>query len=90
MHGGTGVHRPPQLRFRGIGPGDFDFPGNQDIYAVVEAPTKDVTIGGVKQLFGSVIGDTVDVHGTVQVHYDESLPAAGSGGGSLGNIAQVR
>jgi hypothetical protein len=91
IQGGTGVHRPQQLRFRGIGPGTFDLQGNQDFYAVIEAPTKTVIMGGTKDFFGSVVGNSVQLHGTPKIHYDESLTAVGGGGaGSTGSISQVR
>jgi flagellar hook assembly protein FlgD/Tol biopolymer transport system component/fibronectin type 3 domain-containing protein len=43
------------------------------LYAVVFAPTADIRITGSQNIYGSIIGNTVNVSGGSSVHYDESL-----------------
>lgn len=47
--------------------------GASDIYAVVYAPYASVDITGSGEIFGAIIGDTVQVTGAGEVHYDEAL-----------------
>lgn len=47
--------------------------GASDIYAVVYAPFASVDITGSGELYGAIIGDTVQVTGAGEVHYDEAL-----------------
>ena len=47
--------------------------GNIDFHAVIYAPNTDVTITGTGSLYGAVVGKTLDMRGTGDVHYDEAL-----------------
>lgn len=47
--------------------------GNSDLHALVYAPTASVKLSGGQSIFGSIIGNTVDISGGSSVHYDESL-----------------
>jgi hypothetical protein len=47
--------------------------GNIDFHAVIYAPNTDVTITGTGSLYGAVVGKTLDMRGTGDIHYDEAL-----------------
>ena len=47
--------------------------GNIDFHAVIYAPNTDVTITGNGSLYGAVVGKTLDMRGTGDIHYDEAL-----------------
>jgi len=51
----------------------IDFSGSRDLVAAVYAPEADISCTGDAFLFGSVIGNTVDIKGNPQVIYDPNL-----------------
>ena len=50
--------------------------GTTDFYGGMYGPTARISIGGDAQVYGSVIGRTVELEGTAQIHYDEALADA--------------
>lgn len=76
-------NRPGDLRFVVLGSGEVHFNGNYGIYADVYAPQSEVEIQGNKQLYGRVVGRTVELEDNAQLHYDESLAPPGGQGGSI-------
>jgi len=46
------------------------------LYGLVYAPMADISISGNQQIYGSVIGNTVDLSGNGSVHYDETLASS--------------
>ena len=63
---------PSNLQFQMTG-GTANVTSNNDFFGTIYAPNTDVTIGGSADLFGVVVGKTLKVTGTGDVHYDESL-----------------
>ena len=51
---------------------------NGAFYGDVYAPLSAVSIGGTGDLYGQVLGRTVQTTGNGKIHYDESMPSAGS------------
>ncbi len=62
---------------------DIDLSGGSGDYAVVYAPNSAITISGGGDLYGAVIGSTVNNSGGTSIHYDRALQnqlLAGVGG----------
>ena len=67
---------PSNLQFQMTG-GTAVVNSTNDFYGTIYAPNTDVTISGSADLFGVVVGKTLNVGGTGDVHYDESLMVDG-------------
>jgi len=66
----TGVPDNLQVLMTG---GKATITGNIDMHAVIYAPNTEVTVTGTGALFGAVVGKTLDMSGTGDIHYDEDL-----------------
>jgi Flp pilus assembly protein TadG/cytoskeletal protein CcmA (bactofilin family) len=65
---------PNNLKIFMAGEGnEADLQANVDFHGVLYAPEADVTVSGSGELFGVVVGKTLDVKGTGEIHYDENL-----------------
>lgn len=53
--------------------------GGSDASYAVYAPDSDVTITGGSDLYGSVVGKTIDATGGAQIHYDKALKNLNTG-----------
>ncbi len=53
--------------------GLVDVTSNNELYGVIYAPTSPVIIDGSADLFGAVVGKTLELTGSGNAHYDESL-----------------
>ena len=62
----------------------------QDQYAVFHAPDAEVDLGGGGAVFGSVVADTVTLHGNTAIHYDESLARTAIGNTQQPALAALR
>lgn len=62
--------------------------GNTTINATIYAPDSNVEVNGNAQLFGAVIGNSLDLDGNAKVHFDEQLTTQSGGGGALRLVAQ--
>jgi hypothetical protein len=49
------------------------FAGSSDFYGAAYCPTAPATIIGTSDFYGSIVGNTVTVAGTADIHYDEAL-----------------
>lgn len=49
--------------------------GNSSLYAIVYGPNCDIELSGTPDIYGAVIGKTLDVQGNPGLHYDEALNA---------------
>ena len=47
--------------------------GSSDAYGVVYAPNSDITVFGSSHWYGSILGNTVDASGGINLHYDRNL-----------------
>ena len=47
--------------------------GNTDLYADLYAPLSDVTVTGTADFYGQMVGKTLTLPGSGQIHYDETL-----------------
>jgi hypothetical protein len=58
----------------------FSLTGGAAAYFQIYAPNMDVTVGGTGGgLWGSIVGLTIDVTGSANIHYDKALgPGAGA------------
>jgi hypothetical protein len=59
----------------GRAPGPVTIGGTAALYSTVYAPQSAVTLSGSGDIYGSVLGLTVDMTGTSAIHYDLSLNA---------------
>jgi Flp pilus assembly protein TadG len=62
----------------GHAPGDVNVSGSSALYADIYAPQSKVNISGSGDLYGRVVGQSVDMSGTAAIHYDISLTSSGS------------
>ncbi|MEO6434865.1 MAG: pilus assembly protein TadG-related protein [Tepidisphaeraceae bacterium] len=62
---------------QGQRPGPLSINAGANFYAQVYAPQSAVTVTGGGDIFGSVLGKTVDMSGTGRIHYDLSLNTGG-------------
>lgn len=72
---------PANLKVYNTGAGDVDIAGTAAMHAVIYAPESDVVLRGTGDIFGAVVGETVDVQGNGAIHYDEDLADVGGGVG---------
>ncbi len=61
----------------GTPPGPMRIWSGSDLYADIYAPQSDITFGGNGDVFGSVLGKSIDMAGTSAIHYDTSLTWSG-------------
>lgn len=59
----------------------FTFDSNVQLYGCIYAPNAAITLNSNTDIFGSMIGDTVQMDSNSEVHFDESLANAGGSGG---------
>jgi hypothetical protein len=52
---------------------NIDCQANNDKYLTVYAPQANVSLAGNADIFGAITAYNIDVNGTFQFHYDESL-----------------
>ena len=69
--------------------------GGSPVFADIQAPTSTISISGLSNLYGRVIGKLLNFNGVCGVHYDTSLPAVAgastpTGGSSASSIQTVR
>jgi hypothetical protein len=64
----------------GTPPGTVKLSGTSALYANVYAPQSAITFNGTGDLYGSLLGLSIDMSGTAAIHYDLSLD---SGAGSV-------
>jgi hypothetical protein len=63
---------------------DVILSGGSGDYCVVYAPNSDITISGGGDIYGAVIGNTINNSGGSSIHYDRNLTnALVSGGGTF-------
>ena len=67
--------------FIGVGTGTATISGTSDFVAAVNAPGYNMTVQGSGSLFGSFVGNTLNMQGSGNIHYDEALnpPLVGTG-----------
>ena len=72
----TGV--PGNLIIYGVGSGtSLSFTGQSDFYGAVYAPGSSIYMAGGAEYFGSVVGDSIELAGGIEFHFDESLLSGG-------------
>lgn len=64
---------PANLKIFVVGSGFVDIGGNSKLYAQIYAPKSDITLHGTPGFYGALIGKTLDIRGTSDIHYDESV-----------------
>ncbi len=57
----------------GNSPGGLSVTSSSALYADVYAPLSAITLGGTGDIYGSVVGKSIDMTGTSAIHYDLSL-----------------
>lgn len=55
----------------------FEMHGGTGFYGTVYAPGTDVVLRGNSAYYGAIVGKTLDIGGTADIHVDESLPLPG-------------
>lgn len=63
----------------GHAPGPVKVTSNADLYATIYSPENKVTLQGNGDIYGSIVGLSIDMTGTSGIHYDISL----NGGGGI-------
>ncbi len=53
--------------------------GNAQTYSVVYAPNSAINLSGGSDFFGSIIGNTINMSGNTNIHYDRHLPSITAG-----------
>ena len=56
---------------------DFYLWGSTDTYATIYAPDTQIDIGGSADFYGMIIGDIINVDGSVNIHLDDSQSVGG-------------
>jgi hypothetical protein len=69
----TGNFAPSNLNFKVLSTNTVDLSNSNDLRMTLYAPLADVTIGNSKQYYGSVVGKTLAISSSVQMHFDEDL-----------------
>jgi hypothetical protein len=74
---GDPANSPPHVTFNVAGTGTVSLAGNgtqtKATYGTIYAPQATVNLKGNHNLYGAVIGKTLSIVGTSEVHYDEAL-----------------
>lgn len=76
MSGGTVANpssQPKNLTFRVAGTEEVKVSGNSQAFFLVYAPRAPISVTGGTDIFGSLVGHSIDNHGGTWVHYDRSL-----------------
>lgn len=71
------------LKIRVLGSGTVTLSGTSELYADVYAPLARVEVTSNADLYGSVIGRTLEITGNGNIHYDESLPSPNQSGSGV-------
>lgn len=82
LGGNSGVNPPPgspqDLMIYGLPTcTSIDIGGTTESGASIYAPSAAVNINGTADFYGSVVGNTITINGSVNFHYDESMDTAG-------------
>ncbi len=56
---------------------NISFTGLNDFYGTIFAPTSSVYIAGNADFYGAVVGESVELTGNIEFHYDEDLTQSG-------------
>ena len=59
-------------------PGSMTISSNAALYADIYAPQSNITLSGTGDIYGAVVGKSITMSGTSNIHYDLSL--SGSNG----------
>ena len=65
-----------------VGEGPVNIQGRNQLHGVIYAPNAAVSVGNDGQVFGSIIGKSLDLQGGAHLHFDESLADEEDTGGS--------
>lgn len=60
--------------------------GGAQSYFGVYAPAAEIEIRGNSQLFGAIVGDSLKLNGTAQIHFDKSMTTVNGGGSGSLNV----
>ncbi|MBL9209395.1 MAG: hypothetical protein JNL92_02955 [Opitutaceae bacterium] len=60
---------------------NFTFDSNVQVYGCIYAPNAAITLNSNTDIFGAMIGNTIELDSNAEVHYDESLANVGNMGG---------
>lgn len=81
----TSANLPQNLRivsvrnpFNGDPPGPISLTGNAALYASIYAPESDIRLRGSGDIYGAIVGKSIDMRGTAAIHVDLSLTGTGS------------
>ncbi len=63
---------------------EIEYSGSSSLFAGIYAPNAEIEFSGSTVAYGSIVGNTIDITGSAQIHYDEVLATSGPslGGGS--------
>jgi hypothetical protein len=82
----TGNFAPSNLNFKVISSNAVDLSNSNDIRMTLYAPLSDVSIGNSKQVYGSVVGKTLAISSSVQMHFDEDLLSSGTSSADITSV----
>jgi hypothetical protein len=66
--------QPMKLRIYDTGTKSVSVGGSSKQYMELYAPQSPITVNGTPGFYGSMIGKSIDLIGTSEIHYDESMP----------------
>ncbi len=86
---------PSDLMIYTVTASSVSISGGSPVFADIQAPTSTISISGLSNLYGRVIGKSLDFNSECGVHYDTSLPAVTgastpTGSSSASSIQTVR
>lgn len=70
----TSGNQAKNLSFQVVGSGNVTIGSNSSVYFILYAPQSAVTLNGGGTIYGSVLGQSVDMSGHSSINYDLSLP----------------
>ncbi len=68
----------------------FTLSGNSAFYGAVYAPNANLAVTGDGDIYGALVGKTVNVSGNGDIHYDEALQDLGGGGYTIASWKETR
>lgn len=69
----TTAQKPANFQIQVTGSGTVDLRGNADLHSAVYAPESPIIVRGTHDFYGSIIGRSIRMVGTSDIHVDESL-----------------
>ena len=80
---------PTNLTVKVVTAAAVNLSGISSFYADIQAPSSSITINGIADMYGRLIGSTLNVTGSCRLHVDTSLPAIAGATSAPGGASQI-